>query len=191
MLLTLQPETTVEAFDQFVLLPENADRLFEYINGEIVEVPSNPCASYISGRFLRHIGAFADEHKLGYTTGEAGGYMVSGERYAPDVAFIAKAKQPQLAREGYNPNPPDLVVEFDFPSTYESQVNLRTKVINYLAAGTVVWLALPDERVVEVYTPGQPVQRFGVNGVLDGGSVLPGFKLAVKDIFPDEQEAQS
>ena len=28
---------TVEAFEQFELLPENADRLFELINGEIVE----------------------------------------------------------------------------------------------------------------------------------------------------------
>jgi len=26
----------------------------------------------------------------------------------------------------------------------------------------------------------------GIDGVIDGGTVLPGFRLAVRDIFPDE-----
>ncbi|MBK8031699.1 MAG: hypothetical protein IPK17_19865 [Chloroflexi bacterium] len=36
---------TVEDFDQFVDLPENADKLFEFIGGEAVEVPSNAYSS--------------------------------------------------------------------------------------------------------------------------------------------------
>lgn len=57
------------------------------------------------------------QNSIGYVTGEQGSYIVSGERYAPDVAFILKSRQPQLAKRGYNPNSP---VEVDFPSTYES-----------------------------------------------------------------------
>jgi Uma2 family endonuclease len=175
---------TVEEFDQWVELPENADRLFEYIGGEIVEVPSNPYASYIAGRVFRHVANFVEDNDLGYATGEAGGYMVFGERYAPDVAFISKERQPQLAQEGYNPNPPDLAVEIDFPSTHKSQHDLTIKVGNYLSAGTVVWLVYPETQRVEMYTPGQPVKILDAKGVLDGGAVLPGFQLAVKDIFP-------
>lgn len=178
---------TVEEFDEFAELPENADKMLEYIGGEIVEVPSNPYASYISSRILRLVGNFVDEHDLGFVTGEAGGYMVSGERYAPDVAFISKVKQPELARQGYNPNPPDLAVEVDFPSTHESLQNLSIKVANYLAAGTVVWVFKPEHKRVEVFAPGKPVEIFGMDGVLDGGDVLPGFKLAVKAVFPDEK----
>lgn len=176
---------SVEEFDAFVNLPDNADTLFEYIGGEIVEVPSNPYASYIGGRVFRRVANHVETNDLGYTTGEAGGYMVSGERYAPDVAYISKKKQPELAREGYNPSPPDLAVEVDFPSTYKSQEELRVKVVNYLAAGTMVWIVRPETKIVEVYVPGQPYREVGVDGILDGGDVLPGFKLAVKDIFGD------
>ena len=36
---------TVKQFDEFAALPENDDKLFEFIGGEVVEVPSNPYAS--------------------------------------------------------------------------------------------------------------------------------------------------
>jgi Uma2 family endonuclease len=176
---------TVEEFDQFAELPENADKLFEYIGREIVEVPSNPYSSNIATRLIRRLSTYVEDRDLGYVTTEAGGYMVSGERYAPDVAFISKAKQPQLAMRGYNPNPPDLAVEVGFPSTYQSQENLRIKVTNYLAAGTVVWIVRPDTKVVEEHAPGKPFRRVGIDGALDGGDMLPGFTLVVKEIFPD------
>lgn len=174
---------TAEAFDAFAELPENADKILEFIGGEVVEVPSNPYSSMISVKFTLRIGMFVETHDLGHVTGEAGGYLVFGERYAPDVAFVSKAKQPELAQRGYNPVPPDLAVEVDFPSTYESQRSLRIKTANYLAAGTVVWIVYPETKMVEVYAPGQKVQIVGSDGTLDGGEVLPGFTLALKDIF--------
>jgi Uma2 family endonuclease len=180
---------TVEDFDQFVELPENDDRLLEYIGGEIVEVPSNAYASKISSKISYFITAFTIQNNIdGHITGEAGGYMVSGERYAPDVAYTSALKQPELDKRGYNRIPPDLAVEVDFPSTTKSQYDLRIKIANYLAAGTVVWLFVPEVKHVEVYVPGQPVKIVGIDGTLDGGDVLPGFILAVKDIFPDEKK---
>jgi len=174
---------TAEDFDAFTELPENADKLFEFIGGEIVEVPSNPYASKVSIDFTVPIALFVKQHDLGHVTGEAGGYMVFGERYAPDVAFISKVKQPELAQRGYNPNPPDLAVEIDFPSTYATQRNLRIKTANYLAVGTVIWIVYPESKQVEVYTPGQKVQIFDADGTPGGGKVLPGFTLALKEIF--------
>jgi Uma2 family endonuclease len=179
----LTTRVTVEDFEQFVEQPENADKLFEYIGGEIVEVPSNAVASKYSQIIAGEIYIFMKGKDLGHLTGEAGGYMVAGERYAPDVAFISKNRQPELAEEGYNPNAPDLAVEVDYPSTYQSQKKLFTKIVNYLAAGTLVWLVIPEAKEVEIYAPGQPKQVAGINDILDGGNVLPGFKLAVKDIF--------
>lgn len=65
---------------------------------------------------------------------------------------------------------------------------LRIKVVNYLAAGTVVWVVLPDTKRVEVYVLGQLVKIVGMDGVLDGsdGGVLSGFLLPVKGIFPED-----
>jgi Uma2 family endonuclease len=136
-----------------------------------------------SGLFVYFLLAFVKPRNLGYVTTEAGGYMIAGERYSPDVAYISKAKQPEQAREGYNPVPPDLVVEVDYPSTYASQQLLLIKVVNYLAAGVVVWLVRPESKTVAVYVPGEPVQIIGIDGTLDGGEVLPGFTLPLKDVF--------
>ena len=179
------PVKTLSAaeFDQFVQLPENAERLFEYVGGEVIEVPSNPLASKISSILLGELYSFLRDKDLGHLTGEAGGYIVSGERYAPDVAFLSKARQPELPAEGYNPQPPDLAVEVDLPSTYQSQRQLRIKVANYLAAGTEVWLILPEVRQAEVYAPNQPVRRLSEKDTLEGSGVLAGFSLPMTRLF--------
>ena len=177
---------TVDEFEDFVNLPENEERLFEFIGGEIVEVPSNPYTSEISILIAGALLAFVRKHKLGHVTGEAGGYQVQGERYAPDVAFISNIKQPKVARGGYNPNPPDLAVEVVSPN--DRKQKLTIKISNYLAAGTVVWVVYPDTKEVQVHAPGQTVQVLTTADTLDGGSVLPDFKLAVADIFPEEED---
>jgi Uma2 family endonuclease len=176
---------TVEAFDAWTLLPEQMNRAFEYVDGEIIEVPSNPYASQISQKFAGELYIFLKGKDLGHLTGEAGGYKVSGERYAPEVGFVSKARQAELDRRGYNEGPPDLAIEVDYPSTMQSQGILFTKIVNYLAAGTVVWRALPETKTVEVYVPGQPKRTLGIHDTLDGGEVLAGFRLAIRDIFGD------
>jgi len=62
--------------------------------------------------------------------------------------------------------------------------DLRIKVTNYLAAGTVVWVVDPDKKVVEIHAPGKRADRLGMKETISGGDVLPGFALAVKEVFP-------
>jgi Uma2 family endonuclease len=61
---------------------------------------------------------------------------------------------------------------------------IRIKVSNYLSAGTTVWVADPERKRIEVYAPGVPVSLAGRGDTLDGGAILPGFSLAVSDVFP-------
>lgn len=177
--------TTVQEFDDYIQRDDLGDQLFEFIGGEIVEVPSNPFASEIAqiiGFFIR---LFLRENRIaGHVTTADGGFMVSKERYAPDVAYISHARQPELARTGYNPNPPELAVEVISDETnVKEQRDLRLKISNYLAAGTIVWVVHPLSQLVEIHRPGQPVAIIGVDDTLDGGAVLPGFSLAVSEIF--------
>lgn len=173
---------TVEEFDQFVLLPENADKRLEFIAGEIIDMVSNSYCSIVAGLFIRRFGLYLDDHEIGWVTVPDGGYKVMGERYIPDVAFISKAKYPNAPREVYINMPPDLAVEVMSPSDKEEK--LRTKIVNYLRAEIVVWVADPDARSVEVFVPNEAPRTFGMEDTLNGG-VLPGFTLPVKDIFPD------
>ncbi len=183
MAVTTQP-ITVEEFERLVLQPENADRRLEFVGGEISEVVSNNYSSLVASKISFFIQLHLMQKNLeGYVTGADGGYQIGDERYIPDVAFIAKARQPQPSHETYNPLAPDLAGEVLSPSDQPDV--MRLKLANYLAAGVVVWVVNPEARTVEVYTPGKRAYRLGADGTLDGGDTLPGLALPVKDLFPD------
>lgn|SRR5574341_672849 len=171
----------VEEFEALALLPENADRRLELIDGEIVELVSNQECSRIAGWILYFINAYLLEHDIGFATSADGGYQVGRDRYIPDVGFMSRARQPEASTEAYNPLPPDLAVEVVSPS--EQMGDVLAKVNNYLLAGTVVWVFFPTNKEVGVFVPGQPARSLGMGDTLDGGDVLPGFKVVVKDVF--------
>lgn len=173
---------SLEEFEQFVDLPENAEKLFELVGGEIVEVPVCWHNSVIASRFIGELYSAMRADNSGHITGEGAGYEVSGECYVPSAAFISLKRQPELPRvTGYVPNPPDLAVEVIAQEDNERLIGV--KIVNYLATGTVVWAVYPAQQIIEVIAPGQPVKILGINDILDGGTVLPAFKLAVKEIF--------
>lgn len=207
-------QLTVEEFDRFIELPENIGRRFEFVGGRLVENPWTLVSADAKSRILVYINSYVRQNDLGYTTSvklgqDGGGFIVSGERYIPDAEFISKKRQPEQIFDRFNPLSPDLVVEFDLPvaidvptqaiipssipfqvdispnSYDEYERNLRIKIFNYLAAGTVVWVIVPEVKEIEVYTPGKPAKILNMTDILDGGDVLPGFKLTIKSLFPD------
>ena len=180
MVLQIQ-HVTIEEFDQFISLPENTDNSFEYIGGRIVEGVSSVRSSQIAMFIGSFVNVFVITKQLGYVTGADGGYIVSGERYIPDVGFISKARQSEVPNEVYNPLAPDLAVEVLSPSNEPG--DMRIKIINYLRANTTVWLVDPDKKQVEVYVPDKAPVTLGEKDTLEGGDILPGFTLKVADIF--------
>jgi len=170
-------------FEHFVLLPEHADRLFELVGGEVVEVVSNGVSSAIGAYLCGALVVFVRQHKLGYVTGADGGYSIGNERYIPDCAFVSKNRQAKPTSEAYNSTPPDLAVEVLSPSNTPDEMTI--KVDNYLRAGVVVWVVNPYMQRVTVHRPDAPPKTFGIDETLDGSGVLPGFTLPVKDIFAE------
>lgn len=176
------PIITPEQFDAWVLQPENADKAYEFIAGEIVEkMVSNQRSGQIGAKILAFILMYALQNDLGRVTGEQSGYMINGERYIPDIAYMSYARQPIDNDDTYNPLAPDLAVEVLSPT--DTAREMRIKVVSYLAAGTVVWVVSPDDETIEIYVPGEKVRVLGIDDTLDGGTVLPGFSMAVKEIF--------
>jgi Uma2 family endonuclease len=183
-MLTRQKEMTQEEFYRFVMLPENRDRNFEYIAGEIVEVVSNNDSSEAAAMLIAYFGSYVVTNKLGRITGADGGYVINGEDYIPDAAFMSYKRQPVRPKQvAYNPVAPDLAIEVLSPGNKPADIAI--KVANYMAAGTVLWLADPETKTIDVWIPGQPVKRLRVGDFIEGGDVLPGFRLAVADIFED------
>lgn len=179
---------TLEAFEAWVALPENADKTFEWVSGEVVEkMPSNMIASRIASRIIFYLELFLQQQGLkGYVTGADGGYQIGDERYVPDVAFVAHAKLPELAPYAYCPAPPDLAVEVvSDPDNAHERRALRRKVAHYVAAGVTVWVIAPFDYTVEVYRPDHPFKLVEIDETLTGAGVLTGFALSLRQLFPD------
>jgi len=187
MAIPIQPAISLQEFEEFVVHPDNVDRHFEFIAGEIREIVSNNYSSEIASEILFLIRFHMKQTNLkGRVTMADGGYQIGEDRYIPDVAFISWEKQPNSSHEAYNSNPPDLAVEVMSPT--DTDRAMRIKVANYLAVGVLVWVVRPEDKVVEVYESGQPVRLLNENNTIDGGTVLPEFKITVKDIFPPQRD---
>jgi Uma2 family endonuclease len=173
---------TIADLERLEQQPENADRLFELINGEIIEKVPTEEHGLIVLNIASPMRAFVRQHKLGRVTTEARHHLPDDDQNArlPDVSFRSSLSNP-VVRRGSIPVMPDLAVEIQSPS--QSENFMIEKASYYLANGTrLVWLLFPTRRVVEVHRPGQ-VETFTEADTLDGGDVLPGFKLPVSDVF--------
>ncbi|MCC6615117.1 MAG: Uma2 family endonuclease [Anaerolineae bacterium] len=181
-MLVHQRKYTLEEYHAFCDAPENEGRLFELIDGEIVEKMGSFKPSQIAMRIGRYLGNYLDQNDIGYVTGEAGGYRLDPAHVVmPDVGYVSKTRLPEMP-EREAPLAPDLAVEIKSPT--DSKRDLRKKAELYLEHGTkLVWLVLPEEAQVEVYKPDEDVIEIGIDGTLDGGDVLPGFTLAVRSVL--------
>ncbi len=129
-----------------------------------------------------------NKNDIGHVTGADGGYRVSGQRYIPDVGYISYERQPQLDAIGYNPNPPNLAVEVISDPNNGAEINaLLRKVSSYLAASVVVWVVNPETHEVDVHRAGDAPTTLTVKDSISAEDILPGFKLAVKDVFPAQK----
>ncbi|MEO8394955.1 MAG: Uma2 family endonuclease, partial [Chloroflexota bacterium] len=126
---------------------------------------------------------------LGYTTAAETGYILfknpTGKDtvVAPDVGFISKQRLPQGLPKGYIPVAPDLAVEVVSPGDRADEID--QKVVLYLRYGTrLIWMVYPKTKTVIAHTA-NGIQRFDINDTLEGGDVLPGFKMAIREIFSE------
>ena len=179
---------TTQDFWEFSHLPENADKRLQLIEGEIYEMP--PAGGEHGGMTLdlgSQIRSHAKANNLGYTTAAETGYILfknpNGKDtvVAPDVGFISKQRLPQGLPKGYIPVAPDLVVEVVSPGDRADEID--QKVVLYLRYGTrLVWMFYPKTKTVITHNL-DGIQRLDINDMLEGEDVLPGFKLAIREVF--------
>jgi len=159
------------------------DKRLELIDGEIVEKLPTQLHAAIVSLLNFFIMLYLRENSIGYALIEARYRLPDDERNdrIPDLSFIGKEKG-TLVETGTAPYLPDLAIEVQLPG--QSDRFMTDKAAYYLAHGArMVWLVYPDRRLVEVLTP---ADRYLLteSATINGGAVLPGFSLSVKDIFP-------
>lgn len=177
--------TTAE-FETFIAQPANADRLFELIDGEIVEKMPTEEHGELALIFGGKLRDFAVKHRLGRVGVEVRHRLPDDNTNSrlPDISFIAG--QRKRVTQGSVPHMPDLAVEIKSPDdTYKA---LRERAAYYLVNGTQMFIILdPPKKQLIVLTP-DAEQTLGEGDVFDGGTVLPGFMLPVRGTFHDPLE---
>jgi len=177
------PQTRVEP------APPDGDVLYEVVNGEIRELPPmSTLSGLVASVLAQHLGTFASQHKLGLVVVEMLFRLTTdGQRQRrPDVAFVAYDRLPDPIFSTDDPPAwdvvPNLAVEVISPSN--TAVEIVEKIQEYLDAGVqLVWVIYPGQRRVHVYEPPATSRVLLERDELDGGIVLPGFRLGVAALF--------
>jgi Uma2 family endonuclease len=170
--------------DEFLEMDESEG--FELVDGELEEVPMGGESSWLGGQIFRRMDEFVSAANLGLVFPQETGFAIwPDDPYLvrkPDAAFVPRTKLPAggIAR-GWIPSVPDLVVEVVSPR--ENAGLLQRKILDYRRAGIpMIWVIYPDGPSAVVWS-GDGVSIVPGDGVLDAGSVIPGFRLSLAELF--------
>jgi|CXWL01.1.fsa_nt_gi Uma2 family endonuclease len=172
--------------DELLRLPDDGWR-YELVEGELRRM-SPPGHSH--GRVAMNLGwrlaQIASAQRLGTVYAAETGFVISRNPdtvRAPDVAFVAATRAASVADEtGYFPGPPDLAVEVVSPGDTFTEV--EDKVFVWLAAGTQAVVVLdPRRRSAALYRAKDDIRQLADDETLDLSFVVPGFTVAVADLF--------
>lgn len=168
-------------------LHDKENRLYELVDGVLVEKTMGYREGYIAVFIARMLGNFVEPRNLGIVNGADGMMKLAPELVRiPDVSYVSWAQFPGGVI-GAAPIPsiyPELAVEVLSPSNTRKEMDAKRQ--EYFDSGTaLLWIIDPDARTVEVYGPANPdvARTFRESDTLAGEPVLPGFMLSVASIF--------
>src|SRR5207253_1015488 len=136
----------------------------------------------ISQEIARQLGNHVRAQHLGKVYGADIGFVLSRDPdtvRAPDAAFVRADRVVRMKE--YFPGAPDLAVEVISPNDTYTEVD--AKVREYLRAGAqMVIVVNPRNETAAVHTATGST-HLSIDDTLDGGDVVPGWRLPLRDIF--------
>ena len=174
------------------IAPPDGDVLYEVVDGQIVEKTLGAFEADIATLLTGFLVPFVRTHRLGRVMTEAVFRIDrdAGLQRRPDVAFVSDERWP-WNRRAPKGSPwdmvPDLAIEVVSPSNKANEVVRKLR--EYFRAGVrQVWVVYPETSQVYIYDAPDQIRVLGRDKELDGGALLPGFRLAVATLFEDEAE---
>jgi Uma2 family endonuclease len=104
----------------------------------------------------------------------------------PDLAFVSYDDWPKDRVVDPNANAWDVVPQLavEVISPHDLAEELIEKIDEYFRSGVkLVWVVFPRHSAVHVYESSAIIRVLTRNDVLDGGKILPQFRLPLKDLF--------
>jgi len=177
----LEPMPGTATERDVIEVQDREGRLCELIDGVLVEKVMGFQESVEALLLASSLVNYLQVHDLGMAIGADGMMkLFPGLVRIPDVAFISWARYPKgKLRRGEIPAVvPDLAVEI--LSKGNTRKEMARKLDEYFRAGVrLVWYVDPKTRTVKVYTSPDQVVVLEAGDTIDGGDVLPGFRLPI------------
>lgn len=168
------------------------NRLFEVIDGVLVEKVMGFRESFLAGLLIQFLGAFVKERKLGFVTAPDGAIRLAPRQVRiPDVSYFSWDQVP--GRRIPNEPIPDLapLLAVEVLSEGNTPGEMRRKLRDYFMADIrLVWFIDPRKREARVFTAPDVFTVLKKTDTLDGGDVLSGFKLPLSELFADLAEEE-
>ena len=167
---------------------DREDRLYELIDGVLLEKTVGTYESYLAMLLGQFLGSYVRQNDLGIVLGADGMMRLApGLVRIPDVSFISWGRLPgrKIPRDPIASLSPDLAVEVISKSNTPEE--MERKLSDYFdAAVRQVWYVYhAPRREIRVYkAPGDFAVLSG-RQVLEGGDLLPGFRLELERFFAD------
>jgi Uma2 family endonuclease len=166
-------------------LHDHENRLYELVDGILVEKTMGLEESLIAGWILTLLNNFVRPLGLGVVAGADGTIQLEIDLVRiPDVSYISWGRMAggEIPEEAIPLVVPDLVVEVI--SRSNTRREMEDKLKEYFDKGIrLVWYVRPRTRVVDVYMSPGRFTRLTASMRLDGGDVLPGFSVQVGELF--------
>ncbi|HEY8692018.1 MAG TPA: Uma2 family endonuclease [Chloroflexota bacterium] len=162
-------------------------RKYELVRGELYEMVTTLRHGAVTGQIYRLVANWNDGAKAGIVTTDGGFHLERNPDTVrgPDVSFVRKGRlTKEQTRRGFPDIAPD--VAFEVRSPNDTWADLVRKAEEYLAAGVQMVVLIEADEFVEVRRPGAEPKRLGLDDVLDGQDVMPGFSCRVRGLFPEE-----
>ena len=174
------PGTATE--DDVLAILAREKRLCELVDGVLVEKAMGYEESRLASLIIFALIEYLGRHDLGTVAGESGMLrLLPGLVRIPDVSFVTWGKLPKTYGQ-IAPIAPDLAIEVLSPSN--TRMEMARKLRDYFSAGSrLVWYFDQRNRIVTVYTSPEQFTVLDASQVLEGGDVLPGLALPLKDLF--------
>jgi Uma2 family endonuclease len=177
------PGTATEA--DVLVRPNGEKRLFELVDRVLVEKTMGYYESLLAALLIGFLRAFLHQNDLGFVMGaDAPLRLAPGLVRLPDISFVLWDRFPnrELPPEPIPDLVPDLAIEV--LSEGNTEAEMARKLQEYFAAGVqLAWYVDPRARTVRVYTSPTDVRLLSEEDTLEGGSVLPGFTVNIREWF--------
>lgn len=181
----LDPPPGTATEKDVIAVKRHEGRLCELVEGVLVEKAMGFAESNLAGWMIFLLYQYLADHDLGVLVGADGAMrLMPGLVRIPDVSFVSWSQLPNrtIPTKAIPNLHPDLAVEV--LSRSNTKAEMERKLRDYFLVGTqLVWLVNPRKRTVRVYTAPDESRLLQEEESLDGGDVLPGLSLPLREVF--------